>query len=543
MTGTSRRDFLARALVSTAGLAFLGCQHETRPPSAGGRPARIPLFDDPTTLDFARAQDNDSWRIAHLIGDSLVYVDADMELVPRVARGWEWSDDLLTLTFHLRGDVSWHDGRPVTAQDVVYTWRTLTDPVEGIAEFALRFNQVETVEAVDPVTARVRYRSPFAPAITAWLFPLLPAHHENRATHPLGCGPWRFASHTRGERLVLEANENYWDGAPLLPGLEFTVIRDYGAQVDALRAGETVLAAVYPDLYRQYRNDEEFLSRFAVHTYQVPYLYYIAWRAGGGNPFFDDARVRRAMALALDRHGYLEKIAEGLGTPGVSVFHPSSWAYDVQIEPWPHDPERAADLLERAGWRRPPGGGVRQRDGQPFRFELTYPTGSENERMASWFQARLAEVGVALELDPVEWAVLLERARAGRFEAVMLGRYLLPDPDPYEMLHSSQIGTGVNYAAVNDPQVDAWIETARTTVDREQRRSIYHRLQDWLHEQEPITVVSYPRSRVAVRRDLGGFVVTPRGYLDFWPGPSAWHWSRTALGGPAAAARHRTCTA
>jgi peptide/nickel transport system substrate-binding protein len=508
---------------SLALFALAGCGE--RPPEAPGAgpslPVRFPLPSDPVTLDAARAVDTTSFAVARLIGDSLVAFDARLEPVPRVARAWNWSDDHLVLTFSLRPGVRWHDGRSVSADDVIHTWRVLTAP-DAPPDKAVAFNLVESVEAPSPETVVVRYRTPFAPALGAWTHPLLPAHRTEREP-PLGCGPWIFERWDPGERVVLRANPDYYGGAPRAPQLLLEVLRDYQTRFAALEAGRIDAAPLLPDTWRAVRDDPAFRSRFDVREYRQLYFFYVAWRMDGSNPWFADARVRRAMTLAIDRAGYLEKVAPGFGRPAVTSIHPDHWCFDDSLIPLPYDPRAAAALLAEAGFRDTDGDGVIERGGVPFSFRLTISQSSkENERIAAFIQDNLRRVGVAVELEPLEWAVFQERLRGDRFEAVMLGRSLDPDPDPYDLWHSSQAVGGVNYAGLKDAEVDGWIDAARGTFDRDERVRLYRLLQARLHALQPDTFFFYPDSRLAVSRALSGLETSPLGVLAFWPGPFAW---------------------
>lgn len=518
-------DVLRRAArIATIGLALAallacGSREAERPDRTASLPIRFPLPSDPVTLDPARAVDTTSFAISRLIGDSLVAFDARLEPVPRVARGWSWSDDHRTLTFLLRTDVRWHDGQPVRAADVVHTWRALT-AADAPPDKAVAFNLVEAVEAVTPETVVVRYRTPFAPALAAWTHPLLPAHRAAREP-PLGCGPWVFERWDPGERVVLRANRDYYDGAPRAPELRLEVLRDYQTRFAALEAGRIEAAPLLPDTWRAVKDDRAFRDRFEVREFRQLYFFYVAWRMDGSNPWFGDPRVRRAMTLAIDRAGYLEKVAPGFGQPAVTSIHPDHWCFDGSLAPLPYDPEAAAALLAEAGFRER--GGVLSRDGKPFSFRLTISQSSkENERIAAFIQDHLRRIGVVVEIEPLEWAVFQERLRSGRFEAVMLGRSLDPDPDPYDLWHSSQAAGGVNYAGLQDPEVDRWIEQARTTFDRDERVRLYRELQSRLHELQPDTFFFYPDSRLAVSRELTGLETSPLGVLGFWPGPHSW---------------------
>jgi peptide/nickel transport system substrate-binding protein len=531
-TGAVRRAALAAA-AAAALLSLGGCGE--RPPAtpADGPalPVRFPLPADPAALDAVRAVDTTSFAIARLVGDSLVAYDARLELVPRVARAWSWSDDHRVLTFSLRPGVRWHDGREVSAADVVHTWRLLTAP-DAPPDKAVAFNLVESVEAPAPDTVVVRYRSPFAPALGAWTHPLLPAHRAEREP-PLGCGPWLFVRWDPGERVVLRPNPGYYDGPPRAPELQLEVLRDYSTRFAALEAGRIDAAPLLPDTWRAVKDDPAFQARFEVREFRQLYFQYVAWRMDGSNPWFADARVRRAMTLAIDRAGYLEKVAPGFGRPAVTSIHPDQACFDPAVAPLPYDTERAAALLAEAGFRDGDGDGVIERGGRPFAFRLTISqTSRENERIAAFIQDQLRQVGVAVEIEPLEWAVFQERLRGGEYAAVMLGRGLDPDPDQYDLWHSSQATGGVNYAGLRDAEIDRWLEAARGTFDPDERTRLYRLLQGRLHELQPDTFFFYPVSRLAVSRQLSGLATSPLGVLGFWPGPYDWE-RRAALAAPA----------
>lgn len=524
---TSRRAFFRTLGLSALGVAAgAGCGAE-RPARAPGRAVRVPITTEPTTLDRARAGDRHGQVIARLLSDPLVKLDANANLLPGVARTWRIDDGGTRITFEL-GDARWHDGRPVTAQDVVFTWRTYSDTSASIPELAQRFAIVDSVEATGERSAVVRYREPFAGALLSWNEPLLPAHHQERALAPLGCGPWRFVRWDRGERIVLAANEAH-ETPPLLAGIELEVIPGYAETIAALDAGSVDVAPLFPEEWAKRRDDAAFLDRFAIHGYRIPYIFYIAWRTTGGPDFLGDARVRRAFAHAIDRRGYLDGVAHGLGTVGITSFHPDMWGYDAALAAHEFDPRAARALLDEAGWRVKGDGETRVKDGVPLRFKLTYPaTSAQTERLAAFCQANLASVGAAMELEPLEWSVFLQRTAERKYDAIMQGRYLPLDPDPFEIWHSSQASAGANYCQWSDPATDDLIEQGRTSFDRDFRTGIYERLQRRLHDEQPMTVLFYPESRVAVSKRLLGFRASMHGYLDFEPGPTAWSWDQDA---------------
>jgi peptide/nickel transport system substrate-binding protein len=524
----SRRVWLALLVV----LALAGCDGASDQLAGGaaqsgeetGTPIRFPIPNEPPTLAYAEANDIVAMSIDELIGCRLVVWSNDLETLPEIAESWSFSEDRTELTLRLKEGVRWHDGEPVTADDVVHTFDVLSDPENASASFAEGFEMIESVRVIDPLTVVVRYEDVYAGAVSTWTAPLIPEHRSADDPEPVGCGPWRLGDWQRGQRIVLEANQEYPTGPPPTPRLELEILEDYSTRFAALRAGRVDMAGLLPSHWTALQDIDGWRERWNVTPYRVLFFWYIAWRMDGSNPFFDSTEVRLAMTHAIDRQGYLNSLFDGEGRIATTSFHPDGWAYDESLEPWPHDPDRARALLEQAGWADRDGDGVRERRERDFRFTLTFPqTSAETEKIATLVQADLREVGVECELEPLEWAVFLERIRDGRFASMMSGWRLGAQPDPHQLWHSSQIGGGPNYAALSDPRIDEWIEQARRTIDRDARRELYHLIQQRLHALQPDTFFFYPTSRLAFDRRIEGVEVGPLGPLRGWPGPYAWH--------------------
>lgn len=514
-------------------LAAASCGPPASGPEAARDSVRFPIPTDPSSLAYTRANDTVSVIVDELIGCPLVAWSRELEPVPRAAESWTLADDGRTVRFHLRGGLTWHDGTPVTSRDVVNTFEQLSAPEAAGSSFADGFGAVSGVEVVDELTVDVTYEEVFSRAVSIWTSPLVPAHRPADDPEPLGCGPWRLAGWQRGQRIVLEANPDHVSGPPPLERLELEILADYSTRFAAFRAGNVDMCGLLPAHWKTLREIDGWQQRWEVAPYHVLFFWYVAWRMDGSNPFFEDGRVRLAMTHAIDREGMLESLFDGDGIVATTSFHPDTWAYDHSLKPWPFSPPRARELLDEAGWTDPDGDGTREREGQEFRFTLSFPqTSAETEKIATLVQAQLAEVGVVVELEPLEWAVFLERTRQGAFEAMMSGRRLGPAPDPHDLWHSSQASGGANYAALRDAEIDRLIETARRTVDRDEQRTLYHRIQRRLHELQPDTFFFYPTSRLAWNQEIVGVEVGPLGPLRAWPGPAAWRWAADGAAEP-----------
>jgi peptide/nickel transport system substrate-binding protein len=515
-------------------LALAACAAPAPEPPAGG-PGEgrggtftFPLRTEPSTLDFAAAADASSVLVARLLGDSLVDHDARLRVVPRLAESWEWSPDGRILTFHLRPGVRFHDGTPLTAEDVRFTFERVTDPATRALMWIEPLLPVERLETPDPLTVRVRYRHPYGPALHGWDVPILPrplpgggaprAGSRDRA--PVGSGPFRFGAWESGRRLVLLANTDYWGGRPPLDRLVLEIIPSQETLLQSLLAGEVDYAALTPAQWQGLGNRVSFDRRFRTLRFVPLFLYYVAWRGDGSNPWFADPRVRRALSLALDRGGYVDAVLRGQGEIAHTLFHPVAGGADPALRPLPFDPAAAGRLLDDAGWRVASPSGGRSRDGVPLRFELLVFSGSEDQVLfAQVMQEALRRIGVGVELRRLDWPTLWGRLREGRFEAALSGVVPGPDPDGiYGLLHSSQIEGGHNYAALRDPEIDRLLDAGRRTPLEAGRATIYREMDRRFRELLPYTPLFFPIQQAALSRRFLNVEPSPRGILDHYPG-------------------------
>ncbi len=528
-----------RATLAAAAAALLvlavACGETARRDEAVRDDVRAAMAAFPTSLSLIGKTDTNSEIIARLVTDSLVQYDATLAPRPRLAESWDLAADGREVTFHLRKGVLWHDGTEVTASDVVFTVRKVREPATEARSAIGQFESVESIEAPDPATVRVRFKEPCADPLDPFTLPIVPEHVAGKdpdiltgrfAEHPVGCGPFRFVRAVPGREIVLEANPAYWDGAPSLRRITFTVLPDERTAYGALLRGDLDLLGVTPDVFRDAATNPQ-AARLRRFHYFMMSTWYVGWNGDGSNPFFTDPSVRRAIVLALDRPAFIGAVLGGLARPAVGTYHPdSAWA-NRSLEPWAYDPAEAARLLDAAGWRMRPGG-TRARDGVPFSFTLTVPAGSQEitDRIAAWFQESVRKIGVEVSIEKLEWRTFLDRRRAGKFDAVMARLNLSPSPDQFELYHSSSRGRGMNFMGLADAETDRLLEEGRRTVDPAARRKIYDRLQVRLHELEPLSCLFGFAAPVLVDRRLEGVEPSPLGLWTVLPGPRAWRWRR-----------------
>lgn len=477
----------------------------------------------PMVLNPVLFTDVPSGLIIGTVFSGLVKVNDRLEFEPDLAHSWEVSEDGLVWTFHLRQDVHWHDGTPFTADDVLFTFETIMDP----ATITVRrgdYEKVEKWEVVDPYTFRVTFSEPFAPALQAFAMGIIPKHllegqdvnvaAFNRA--PVGTGPFVFREWLSDVHVIVDRNEHYFGQVPYLNSIKFNIIPDDTVRMLALEVGDIDLAGIPTVHYHRMLGVE----RIYVHRYPALSLTYFGWNER--LPKFNDARVRKALTLALDRETMAEVVYEGLAVLASGSFPPISWAFNPAVRPLPYDPEQARRLLAEAGWTDTDGDGWLDRQGVTFEFEFLGRAGDPVHAMViELAMEHYREIGVRLNPLFLEWGDFVSRLDPPRraFEAFFLGFTFGVDPDPFIYYHSSQAEWGFNDTNFADARVDQLIEAGRREMDFEARRAIYWELHELLNELQPVSFMFHVETLMGIDRRFRGVVPSPVGLIwnvEYW---------------------------
>jgi peptide/nickel transport system substrate-binding protein len=501
---------------------------ESSGPVPGDAVIRGSIGDASSLLPFL-ASDTSSADINSLVYNGLVRYDDDLAIVGDLAETWDISADGLEITFHLREGVRWHDGRPFTAEDVRFTYETMIDPGTPTA-YAEDFKQVESFEVTAPLTVRVRYGRPFAPALISWAMGIVPKHllegadltETALARRPVGTGPYRFVEWRTAEQIVLEANDDYWGGRPSIDRYIYRIIPDASTMFLELKAGNVDWMNLEPLQYARQTDSDYFRENFNKHRYlnfQYTYLGFNLRRS-----LFRDRRVRQAIAHAIDKDELVAIVLSGLGQAVGGHYRPGTWVYNAAVKDYPHDPERAKALLAEAGWEDGDGDGIVERDGEAFTFTVLTNQGNQRRaRTAEIIQGRLRKVGIQLSIRTVEWAAFLENfVRPRDFDAIILGWRTTPDPDAYDVWHSSKTGRDeLNHVSFANEEVDTLLEQGRRTFDREERRRAYGRIQEILAEEQPYVFLYAPESLPVIHGrfrgvEIGDLGITAANFLRWW---------------------------
>jgi len=511
LTACGRSDTAAEPVVAEGGPAYGDTLVEA---SIGDISGLIPNI----------TSDSASHEIGNLIYSNLVRTDKELRLEGELAERWEVSTDEMTITFHLRKGVKWHDGEELTSDDVDFTYRYMIDPKTPTA-YAESFRQIKRAEVVDRYTYRVTYEKPYAPALLSWGMWILPWHileapwkagvdlrttQQNR--HPIGSGAYLFKEWKTGEKVVLEANPNSFEGRPYLSRVVYRIIPDPSTIFLELKAKNIDMAGLTPIQYRRQTDYPAFRKLFNKYQYLANGYAYLGFNLL--DPRFQDKRVRQAMAYAINKQEIIEGVLLGLGRPAVGPYKPGTWWYRDDIQPFPFDPERAKALLAEAGWKDSDGDGVLDRDGRPFSFTVRTNQGNlVRQQTAEIIQRRLRAVGIDVKIHIVEWAAFINTfVKKKDFEAIILGWGLGLDPDQYDIWHSSKTGPDeLNHISYKNPTVDDLLEAGRRTFDEAKRKAIYGRFQEIMAEEQPVIFLYVPEALPVVSSRVRGIEPAPAG--------------------------------
>jgi len=496
-----------------------GPQEKAYKPAAYGDIIVRGDIGDASNLIPILASDSASHSIAGLIYNGLVKYDKDMNIVGDLAESWDISDDGLVITFHLRKGVKWHDGKPFTAKDVLYTYQITVDPKTPTA-YAGDFLKVKKAEVLDDYTFRVTYDKPFAPSLISWSSAVLPRHllegqnitKSSLARHPVGTGPYLFKEWLAGQKIVLVSNADYFEGRPYVDGHVTRIIPDMATMFLELRARNIDMMGLTPLQYTRQTENNLFRQSFDKYRYLAFAYTYLGYNLK--HPFFADKRVRQAISYAINKEEIISGVLLGLGKPATGPYKPGTWAYNENVKTYSYNPQKARELLRAAGWTKTNNDGFLEKDGRPFTFELITNQGNETrQKCAEIIQRQLKEVGIDVKIRILEWAAFInDFISKRRFEAVILGWTIPLDPDAYDVWHSSKTAPDeLNFISYKNPEVDALLEKARSTFDQKLRKKYYDRFQEILVEDQPYTFLYVPDELVIISKRFRGIEPAPIG--------------------------------
>ncbi|KYZ77624.1 ABC transporter substrate-binding protein [Anaerosporomusa subterranea] len=504
----------------------------------GGKIVYGSLYE-PATLNPLSSDMVSAHEVASLIFSGLVYMNDKGEWqpdlasdVPTLQNGGVSSDGRI-VTYRLRNNVQWHDGKPFSAEDVIFTWRLIMNPRNNVISRD-GYDQIASIEAPDKTTLVVRFRE-YYPSFLNLFSRILPKHllegadfakaPFNRA--PIGTGPFQFVEWRMAEEINLKANPNYHLGKPVLDTISYKIIPDINILLTQIKAGSVdIIGNLDPSLVEQARAIDAF------HVVMNPTMVWEHIDLNLDNARLQDARVRQAISLAIDRQAIIAEAYRSAATAAAADQWPVSWAARSDLTPLARNVEAAKELLNQAGWRQGVDG-IFAKDG--VRLSLSLITTSNNkqrETATRLLSQQLREAGVELTPRFIEIPALFTDVLPGRrFESALYAWYLGPDPDNSSLWHSRNIPgpsnayKGKNYSGWRNAEVDRLLDQAARTVEADSRKQIYYRIQE-LYAQEVPAIPLYFHSNIGiVKKTVLNYRPNASPAGNLW---NAWQWAHAA---------------
>ena len=505
--------------LALAALAAAGCRGDRRPEPPPDDVLVVGLESAPVHLDPRVGTDQASEYVSHLMLDGVLDKLPDGSLVPGIAASWEALEEGRRFRFRLRPEARFHDGRPVTAADVAWTFNTILDGTVASSKKGA-FGPLERVEPFDPHTVDFVMREPWGALFDNLVAAqgIIPAGTtpDQMQAHPIGSGPFRFVSRS-ADRVELAAWDDYPWGRPPLDRVVLREVPDATVRALELEKGSVhlVVNAFPPDTVGYFQKRPGFL------VVQRPGANYAYLGLNLEDPALADRRVRRAIAMSIDRGRLVRTVWRGLGVPTETLLPPGNWARHSTLPPIRHDPAAAARLLEEAGHRDPDGAGPRPR------LALTFKVSNNDLTLlqAQAIQAMLAEAGIEATLRAYEFATFYADVKRGAFQIFSLTWTGIADPDFYRnAFHSSAVPpAGANRTRYRNAEVDRLIEVGGRTFGPAARRPMYLRIQELIHR-------DLPYISLLTRNTVGVMVEGLEGYESYPSGeiyPIRWmRWRR-----------------
>ena len=487
-------------IVAAVLLLVTGCAGRSAPD-----PGTITIALDipPTNMDPRIGNDATSSRLQQLIFSSIVHTNERFEIEPDLAERWEIPDPL-TYIFHLRTNARFHDGRPLTAKDIEYTFKTMLDGSIKTAK-AGTYRLVQSIATPDDHTIIFKLKEPFAPFVwnlSQGAIGIIPVGSAATiAQKPIGSGPFKFVRHVQDAEVVIERNDDYYGAVPHVKTIRFKVIPEAIVRALELRKGSVdgAINVISPDMVEVLRDDKD----LQVMTTGGTNYQYLAFNMQ--DPLFKDRRLRQAIAYAIDREKIIKYLLRGEARPAASIIPPDNWSYEGNVETYPYNPEKARQLLAEAG--------------QP-NLEFTFRCSSADEArmLAAVLQQQLKEVGIKMNIRSNEFATFFADVLKGNFQAYSL-RWIGAnnDPDMFNLVfHSAMFPpNGSNRGRYSNPVVDQLIDIGRRESDMDKRKEAYREIQKIVAHDLPYVSLWYMDTVAVFNKRVQGVKLHPAGSYEF----------------------------
>ena len=481
------------------------------PPESGGVLTNA-MIGEPNNLIAMIAGDSASSAIAGQIFNALLKYDQNLGFEGDLADSWTISDDYKKITFNLKQDIKWADDKPFTCEDVLFTWKKVTDP-DTRTPYGSDYQLVSSASCANNHIFIAEYDEPYAPALETWAsLHILPEHllkNENIndtyfSLNPTGTNFYALDEWTTGQQVKLKTNPNSVHGRPLLEKKITRIIPDLSSQFMELIAGNIDLMNINPIQYsRVFPSRSELNDK--INLYKEMGNGYTYFGFNLKKKPFDDLNIRKAISYAINKEEIINGVLLGLGEEITSPYKPGTYWENKSINKISFDVSKSRELLEKSGYQLN-ANNIYEKDGKPLAFEILTNQNKQREMTAVLIQRRLQDIGIDVSIRVIEWASFVNRfIKTGEFEAVVLGWSLSLDPDQYSIWHSSQDGPGqFNFIGYNNPRVDTLLENGRKELKNEKRKQIYDEFSKIIYDEQPIIYLYAGYGLTAIHKKIKG---------------------------------------
>ncbi len=474
----------------------------------------------------------------------------DWRMQPYAAKetvvSWQSSKDRMYDKVVMRDDLTWSDGKPITAHDVVFSFKTIMNPEVPVPAVRSGTDELRWVEAYDDHTLVFFHKEALATNVWNINFPVIPKHiyekslkddptlqnsdyHVKYENKPITGGPYVIQSRKRNQEIVLKRRDGWFEkdgkqirSKPYFKTVRFRIIEDEGTSVLALKSGEIEELLLNAEQWTTQTNDSDFYRLNTKVTSNEWTGFHFFWNLK--TPYFKDQRVREAMSYAFNHDELLDKLLYGLHQPSVGTFHPTSWmAPKNPPKPYKQDLVKAEKLLDDAGWDDSDGDGIRDMEVNgdliPFEFDIICGSVDERIKICTLLKENLDRIGIVCNVKPLESTVLQQQMLEHRFQAAYGGWGSGVDPDTSENIFTTKaIENGRNYGSYSNKEIDKLFEEGKREFDRDKRAEIYRKIHQILWKDQLYTWLFYRNAFYSFGKDLRGYYFSPRGPYHYDPG-------------------------
>lgn len=458
---------------------------------------------DVKTLDPQKSIDTVSNKVINLMFESLLTLDENLNITPQIATSWEQVDDLNTI-FHLRKDITFHNGENLTSEDVVFS----LNRAKASAQVGYNFTPIINVQAIDKYTVQITTDKPFG-AMLKYLSSVGGAIVSKKAVeelgsnfsqNPIGSGPYKFKEWIPGDKIIVEAFNNYYGEIPKNKTLIVRSIPEVTNRTIALETGEVDIAFDIGIMDRETIKDSSDLELLEVEAPSTLYLGF-----DNTNPLFQNKKLREAIAYAIDNESLAEFVFRGAALSGDSPIPPVIDVYNPNVKKYPQDINLAKQLMKEAGFEN------------GLSIELWTSAQSTWIDMCTIIQDQLKEIGITAEIKIFEWSTYVTITSQPNKALYLLSWNISSvdgDPALYPLFHSKEKGMSGNRSFYDNKEIDSLLLEARTTVDQNKRKDLYFKAQEIIQNELPHYTLVYPHYNLGARKAVKNLVLQKNGFTD-----------------------------